>query len=130
MTSRKTPVSPAIHARAMRAPHDSSAMSLPCPLSRSSRHSSRQRGMIMLGKSCCGLFVACVATATYAGTSGPIVDSRYGSNGVAAIPIDFGGDNNDVPSAAAVLSDGSLIVGGDIEVATGSGVGDDNYHQL
>jgi len=59
----------------------------------------------------------------------PIRDTHYGTNGVARVAFDIGGDKQDVPKAPALLADGSILVGGLSDLKSGAGVGDGDYKQ-
>jgi uncharacterized delta-60 repeat protein len=75
------------------------------------------------------LVVGAVAAWNLAGAGTPIRDTQYGTNGVAHLAFDIGGDKQDIPRTSVLLPDGSLVVGGVADLKSGSGVGDGNYPQ-
>jgi uncharacterized delta-60 repeat protein len=76
-----------------------------------------------------GLFVGAVAAVIPAGAQTPIRDTHYGTNSIARLAFDIGGDKKDVPRTSVLLPDGSLLVGGIADLKSGSGVGNGNYPQ-
>jgi uncharacterized delta-60 repeat protein len=52
------------------------------------------------------------APASHAATDSPFLDTTYGSAGVAHFGYDLGNGNYDIPQAAVILDDGSLMVAG------------------
>jgi len=76
-----------------------------------------------------GLLLGAVAALKPAGAQTPIRDTHYGTNGLARLAFDIGGDKKDIPRASLLLPDGSLLVGGVADLKSGSGVGDGNYPQ-
>jgi uncharacterized delta-60 repeat protein len=76
-----------------------------------------------------GLLAGALAAVIPAGAQTPIRDTQYGSNGVAHLAFDIGGDKKDIPRTSVLLPDGSLLLGGVADLKSGSGVGDGNFPQ-
>jgi uncharacterized delta-60 repeat protein len=71
-----------------------------------------------------GLLVCAFTVSASAGADTPIRDTQYGTNGVAHLAFDIGGQNADVPRTSILLPDGSLLLGGVADVKYVQGVGD------
>jgi uncharacterized delta-60 repeat protein len=71
-----------------------------------------------------GLLVCALTAAAEAGAGTPIRDTHYGTNGVAHLAFDIGGQEADVLRTSILLPDGSLLVGGVADVKYVQGVGD------